>query len=235
MRISKYTYHILVLFISCLLLTHQCLAQKDSVAKYRNELGIDVLGTIRFFKFPGASDVYSYTPNYFLTYRRYFDRGNIRFGVGGEISKSEQPHPFGAQVTYDRLLNSMDSRFGWEFKSVLTKRWQVFYGIDFGYSILNFKNEASYFSGGYAVGTESHAKTYSLAPVLGFRFKLTDRISLLTEANFSFNVSKSYKNRNFYTIYLPGYLEKPDHVTVDTWSIYTQFTQPLAIYFLFNI
>ena len=79
----------LILFLSYLLLTNDALSQIDSTTQHKNEFGIDVTGTIRFFtKFQNTSD-YSYTPTYYLTYRRYFDPGNIRFGFGGDFSNLE--------------------------------------------------------------------------------------------------------------------------------------------------
>lgn len=226
---------LLILLFCFLFLAQNALSQNDTSKINRNEFGLDATGTIRFFtKFQNTSD-YSYTPTYYLTYRRYFDKGNIRFGIGGEVSDIEQSSPFGDSAIYNRTSNSLDTRLGWEFKSDLSKRWQVFYGLDLRFSVRDFRNESSFFNGGYAYGFESNSKTYGIAPVLGFRFKLNDRISLLTEANFNFNLSK-YKNKDFYTV-IPGSgsPELPDEVAPNTRSIYTSFSQPLAVYFVFNI
>ena len=209
------------------------LSQNDSV-KYKNEFGLDITGTIRFFtKFQTSTD-YNYNPTYFLTYRRYFEKGNIRIGIGGGVSNQEIPSPFGDSAIYENNSSALDSRLGWEFKSEISKRWQVYYGLDFRFSFGNTKDEATFFNGGYAYGYESHFTTVGFAPVLGFRFKLNDRISLLTEANFSFNISKNYKNRDFYTP-LAGYPPMADKTSPDTKNFYTQFSQPIAIYLVFKI
>lgn len=212
------------------------LSQSDTSSKHKNEFGLDVTGTIRFFtKFQNTSD-YSYTPTYYLTYRRYFEKGNIRFGIGGGASSQEIPSPFGDSTIYKDNSSSLDTRIGWEFKSELSKRWQVYYGLDFRFSFGGRKNEAAFFNGGYAYGAESHFRTFGVAPVLGFRFRINDRISLLTEASFSLNASKYYKNRNFYTPLVgSGMPAMPDVTAADTKAIYTQFAQPIAIYFVFNI
>jgi len=224
---------ILILISIFLMLAQHSISQNDSTFKYKNEFGLDVTGTIRFFtKFQNTSD-YSYTPTYYLTYRRYFDRGNIRVGIGGEVSDQEITGMVGDSNVYRRISNGIDSRLGWEFKSDLSKRWQAFYGLDFRFSMGKQRNEAAFFNGGYAVGFENQSTTYGVAPVLGFRFRVNDRISLLTEANFSFNVSK-FKTRNISTA-LTGYPDLPDEVAPDTRSIYTSFSQPIAIYFVFNI
>lgn len=223
-----------ILLSSFLLLVQYSFSQTDTTNRYKNEFGIDITGTIRFFtKFQNTSD-YNYTPNYFLTYRRYFEPGNIRFAIGGSASNQEQPSPFGDSAVYRLISNSMDTRLGWEFKSELSKRWQVFYGLDFRFSFGNTKNEAAFFNGGYAYGFETHFTNFGFSPVLGFRFNINDRISLLTEANFSVNFSKYYKNRDFY-IPLAGNPEIPDKTSPDTKSFYTQFAQPIAIYFVFKI
>ncbi|WP_343631967.1 hypothetical protein [Fluviicola sp.] len=224
---------LLIILSGCLLLAQNGLSQNDSVHKYKNEFGIDVTGTIRFFtKFQNTSD-YSYSPTYYLTYRRYFEPGNIRFGIGGQVSDEEIPGMVGDSSIYKRKSNSVDSRLGWEFKSELSKRWQVFYGLDFRLSIGSERNEAAFFNGGYAVGFENHSVTYGFAPVLGFRFRINNRISLLTEANFSVNFSK-YKTRNIYTP-LSGFPDLPDEIAPNTKSVYTSFSQPIALYFVFNI
>lgn len=226
---------LLIILFGCLLLTQNVMSQKDTTSKHNNEFGLDVTGTIRFFtKFQNGSDYY-YAPTYYLTYRRYFEPGNIRFGIGGGASDQEQPSPYGDSAIYKYNSTSLDMRLGWEFKSELSKRWQVFYGLDFRYSVRSIKNEATAFNGNYAIGAESHANIFGFAPVLGFRFRINNRISLLTEANFSVNFAK-YKDRNFYTpIPGSGSPQIPDVKAPNTKSIYTQFAQPIAVYFVFNI
>lgn len=217
-----------------LLQTNFSFSQTDSSFFFKNEFGIDATGTLRFFtQFQNSSD-YLYSPTYYLTYRRIFERGNIRFGIGGNASNQERPSPFGDSSIYNYKESSIDTRFGWEFNSNLTKKWQVFYGLDFRFSFGNIKNESAFFNGGYSYGFESHFTSIGIAPILGFRFKINNRISLLTETNFSVNFSKFYNNRDFY-IPLAGYPEIPDKTTPDTKSFYTQFSQPISIFFVFNI
>lgn len=224
----------LILIIGTLF-THGTFSQSDSSATYRNEFGLDVTGTIRFFtKFQNGSD-YNYTPTYFLTYRRYFKSGNFRFGIGGGASDQEQPSPYNDSTVYMYNSASLDTRIGWEFTSELAKRWQVYYGLDFRYSIRHINNQAAFFNGGYAVGYETSTNIFGVAPILGFRFRLNNRMSLLTEANFSVNFAR-YKDRNFYTpVPGSGNPPMPDNVSPNTKSFYTQFAQPIAVFFVFNI
>lgn len=224
---------ILVALYGLIFIAHNVLSQNDTVSMPKNEFGIDVTGTIRFFmKFQNSSD-YIYTPKYYLTYRRYLNHGNIRFGIGGDVSDLEITGMVGDSNIYHRVSNNVDTRFGWEFKSDLSKRWQVFYGLDFRFLIGKQRDEVAFFNGGYAVGFENHSTTYGVAPVLGFRYKINNRISLLTEASFSFNINQ-YRTRNIYTP-LSGYPNLPDEVAPATRNIYTSFAQPIAIYLVFNI
>lgn len=225
---------LLIILSNFQILAQHLSSQNDSAGKYKNEFGLDITGTIRFFTKLQSSSDYFYVPTYYLTYRRYMDKGNIRFGMGGEAITQELPSPYNDSTVYKSNSSSLDSRFGWEFKSDLSKRWQAHYGLDFRFSMGNEKNEANYFNGGYANGYESHFSILGLAPVLGFRFKLNERISLLTEANLSFNMIKYYKNRHFYTP-VNGSPPIADELHPDTKGFYTQFSQPLAIYFVFNI
>lgn len=224
---------LLILLSGYLLVAQNVLSQNDTTTAYKNEFGIDITGAIRFFtKFQNTSD-FSYTPTYYLTYRRYFNHGNIRFGIGGDVSDLEVTGLVGDSNIYHRISNAIDTRLGWEFKSELSKRWQVYYGLDFRFSAGKQRDEANFFNGGYAVGYENHYRTFGFAPVLGFRFKLNSRISLLTEVNFSFNIT-NYKTKNIYTA-LTGYPSKAEEVAPTTKSIYTSFSQPIAIYLVFNI
>jgi hypothetical protein len=224
---------LLILLSGFMLVTQSVLSQNDTVPIHKNEFGIDVTGTIRFFtKFQNSSD-FNYIPTYYLTYRRFYTRGNIRFGIGGDVSDLEITGMVGDSNIYHRVSNGIDTRLGWEFKSDLSKRWQVFYGLDFRFSMGKQRNEAAFFNGGYAVGFENHSTTYGVAPVLGFRFKINNRVSLLTEANFSFNITK-YRTRNIYTP-LSGYPDLPDEVAPNTKNIYTSFAQPISVFLVFNI
>lgn len=214
------------------------LVGQDAPKEYRNEFGLDGTGFIRsFLSFNEESAIYgNYEPIYYLSYRRKFKPGNIRFAIGGAYEQMDLPGS-GSQsdsLMFVRNSYSIDFRIGWEFTNELSSRWQVYYGLDFRTSFSHSYNEARYYSGGYANGTESDNQILGIAPLLGFRFRITDRISLLTEANFSLNWAKT-ENRDFFTPVNSTYPELPDEVDPTTNSVYTSFRQPLSIFFVFDI
>lgn len=88
---------------------------------------------------------------------------------------------------YQENSYAFNIRAGWEWNTSLSKRWTVFYGGDLRYGYAFEKDEAIYFNAGYAQGTEQSANVFGLAPVLGIRFIINGRISLITEATFSVN------------------------------------------------
>lgn len=210
---------------------------QEEPKEYKNEFGLDATGFIKsFLNFNAESISFgpNYSPIYYLSYRRKFKPGNIRFAIGGGYSQEDIPTSLYDSLKFERNSHSIDFRIGWEFKNELGKRWQVYYGLDFRTSIAHSYNEATYYSGGYANGTESDRQVFGLAPLLGFRFRVTERISLLAEASFSMNWTKN-DSRDFYTPLNSSYPERPDEEDPTTRSVYTSFSQPLSIFFVFDI
>ncbi len=52
---------------------------------YKNELGLDVTGFIKFFTGFNSDNNFDYEPTYYLTYRRLMGKQNFRAGIGGGI------------------------------------------------------------------------------------------------------------------------------------------------------
>jgi hypothetical protein len=157
--------------------------------KNNNEFGIDATGFVKqFLNFNQSIGAFNYIPTYYLTYRRYLTPGNVRFAIGGDFVNQNIP-PVLAKDSNKYNLNAygFGARLGWEFYNDLSQRWQVFYGVDLNATYTYSKNDASYWSGNYAIGMEKKMEAYGLAPVLGFRFKLNNRLNLVTEANYSIN------------------------------------------------
>ncbi len=209
---------------------------QEAPKEYKNEFGLDGTGFIRSFLTFNVESVMSanYDPIYYLTYRRKFQPGNIRFAIGGGYEQMNFPGPQSDSLMFARNSYSIDLRIGWEFTNELSSRWQVFYGLDFRTSFAHSYNEAHYYSGGYANGRESYHQILGIAPLLGFRFRITDRISLLTEASFSLNWTKS-EHREFFTPVNSTYPEIPDEKDPTVNSVYTSFRQPLSIFIVFDI
>lgn len=203
---------------------------------YHNELGIDATGFVKQFVSFGYSEYPSdYNPTYYITYRRHLKCGNIRFAIGGDFENEDISPGFSADSNkYYKKYYSYDTRLGWEFSNGLSKRWQVFYGLDFRPGYTYSKNDAPYWNGGYANGSESKTQTYAFAPLLGFRFKINDRLSLTTETSFSVIFSQN-TTRRYYIPVTSQYPAIPDVVKPKTKSIYSSFSQPLSLIFTFEI
>jgi hypothetical protein len=214
------------------------IAQDTTKSKkiYHNEFGVDATGFVKqFLNFSQSQYPVFYTPNYYLTYRRYLKRGNIRFAIGGAFSN--QVIPAGSTQDPNKYQNksySFDARIGWEFYTDLSKSWQVFYGIDFRPSYSYSKNDAPYWNGGYANGAEDKTQVYGVAPLLGFRFKLTSRLSLSTEASFSVNL-ESYSGKRYYIPETSQYPPVPDVIIPQRQKTYTNFSQPVSLILTFTI
>jgi hypothetical protein len=225
-----------ILFIAFISVLNVSFSQikKDSAKVYHNEFGVDVTSFLMLYLPLGQNDFYS--PSYYLTYRRKFKSGNIRSGLGGDFSNQNvgnNNYPNDSNK-YNRFSYGVDFRIGWEFVNEISKRWQVYYGLDTKISYQHYKNDLNYFSNGYAYGSETNYNTFGISPVLGFRFKLNKRLSLTTETNLSINWSKSSR-REYYTPYISGLPAIADEITPSDVRIYSQFSQPLSIIFTFDI
>lgn len=205
---------------------------------YRNEFGIDASGFFKQFvnlNYQQYNPYYS--PTYYLTYRRHFKNSNLRIGIGGEYKYADQPTGmYGNTTTYTNTDLAADIRIGYEMFSNINRRWQVFYGVDARPSISYNKNENQYWnnpSAGYVNGMVTVAQTYGIAPLLGFRFRITERFSLLTESSLSINFFKQ-SSTQFFNPVSNQYSPKPD-VRSRTTKVYSSLTQPVSLFVAFDI
>ncbi|MEO6831221.1 MAG: hypothetical protein ABI378_03120 [Chitinophagaceae bacterium] len=203
---------------------------------YHHEFGIDATGFItQFLNTNNGQFASNYTPTYYLTYRKHFKTGNIRFGLGGSFSNQDVP-AISTQDSnkYFSHSYSFDARIGWEFFNDLNKHWQVFYGLDFRPSSTYYKSDNVFSNSGYANGIETRTQAMGFAPLLGFRFKLTSRLSITTEANFSINFSQSTE-RDYFTSLSGQYPLMPDITKPKIKKMYSSFSQPLSVILTFDI
>lgn len=188
------------LILICILvqLAERSTAQGTSdrpVDTLRNEIGIDITGFVKqFLTFNSDQYVAAYVPQYFFSYRRQFGRSNLRLGLGGNfryrpLTGFSETNP--EEFFYQSY--SVDLRIGYEHTTAMGRRWQLFYGADFRPSFVYVKNDAQYANGPVIYGSESHSMVWGIAPILGVRFKVTDRISIITETNFSVNFVETYE------------------------------------------
>lgn len=208
--------------------------KSDSNKVYHNEFGLDVSGFLDRY-IPFGQNEYS-LPSYYLTYRRHFERGNIRGGIGGDFERRilrNSNNSFDSNK-YHNTDGVLMVRFGWEFEKNLSKKWEVYYGLDLKYNIDYQKNFYFSMSNDYVSTVKSNYQSFGLSPLLGFRFRLTNRLSLTTEANFTIYYSE-YKESRSYKPQSSNYPEKPDYVYPTSKRLFSNFTQPLSVILTFDI
>lgn len=199
---------------------------------YKNEFGLDVTGFLQQFLYMNGSQFPNYyTPVYYLTYRRHIGKCNLRAAIGGLYYHQPFESPFiNDQNEYERNTQQFDLRVGWEWTSEISRRWQAFYGLDYRQGFMHDYNDAPYWNAGYANGRESTTISYGIAPVLGIRFRLNERISLSTEASLNCRF-ETYENRRFFLSTDPNsYPPLPDVVDPKVTSFQTSFAQPLSVF-----
>ncbi len=228
-----------LIVISFLLSAFNTFSQSDSIKNQRrHELGADITGLLsQFFNLNNSTNYYAPSPIYFITYRYHLKKSNIRFGIGGTYFKNSMS---GYKVNSEEKIFYNTStngsvRIGYEFVSELSKKWQAFYGLDFRPSISNNDNQAQFSNGGYINGYKNKATTYGFAPLIGFRFKINDRVSITTEASFSYNIQNSSSQKTYLSQDLSTYPFIPNDNTIKTTNISASFNQPLFLIFIVNL
>lgn len=157
-------------------------------SNFKNDFGIDVTQFFTVFN----SNFTSNSP-YFITYRRNYEKGALRFGLGGRSNSSNSN--VNPQLTdFDVASHQLDFRAGYEWQSNFAKRWQVYYGVDAGYGLLHNVSTLISSTGDESWRQKEHTDVYSLSPMLGFKFKLNNRLTLASEA--SYKLSHVYYSAN---------------------------------------
>ncbi|HTB06725.1 MAG TPA: hypothetical protein VK806_07190 [Bacteroidia bacterium] len=210
---------------------------KDTIKikQHNNEFGINATGFLRQFLNFNSSTTPPVEDNYYITYRRHFSCGNLRVAIGADFSNSNIPSPYTTDSNkYNNNSYSIHFIIGWEFYNNLSKKWQVFYGADFRPSIAYSKNDAQYWSGGYANGIETKTQIYGFGPFVGFRFKLSRRLSLLTSTSYIIN-SETDNNRTYYTPVGTVTGPAPTPTNQKTTKLYSSYSEPLAVFIDFAL
>ena len=199
--------------------------------KHLNELGLDMTPFIKFYLNFSGNGSFNYQPNYMLTYRHYFKKGNLRSAIGGNYYYSESSSPYNGDtlnLKFFKKQSSFELRVGYEFFQNLSRRWQVYYGADLRTSYFYQKDDAPYWNGGYANGIENISKGLGLAPVLGIRFKMSRRVSLITESSFLIQYSESSTQR-YYLPVTNSYPLKANDTKTKNRSFGTIFNYPISL------
>lgn len=142
--------------------------------------------------------------------------------------QEELHHLITTPTTYRTIQRFINYRLGFEHFDNLSAKFQVFYGIDLYYSGAYNRTDAQYWNGGYANGNETKTTSFGVAPLLGIRFKLNKRLSLLTESSFAIGRNNSWQKR-FYIPVNGTYPALPDDPKAKSNSITTSFNFPLFV------
>ena len=110
------------------------------------------------------------------------------------------------------------------------KKWQIFYGVDFRPTFLYSAVTYEIMGTGTIGHNELFAHSYGLAPILGFRFKPTPRISIVLESSVAFNLQFA-KIRDYY---ISNGTETENFNSPRT-RFYTSYYQPLSCSFTFDL
>ena len=200
---------------------------------WSNEIGIDITGFIKQFVISTDQQYNYYTPIYLVNYRRLFKAGNIRSAIGGDYNNSDTKD-INEEDKLKYKSYSIAALIGWEFEEKLSKRWKIFYGLDFRTFIFYEKDDVLYNEPEYTVAQERKNRSFGLAPLLGIKFQITNRLALFTETSFGFYFQNIEESRYFTTIsnnttYLP------EDEKESTKRISGHFNQPLSLVISFKL
>lgn len=198
----------------------QITAPDSTKRELKNVIGIDATGVLRqVFNF-STSSYYPYNP-YIITYKRILKSNAIRSGIGGNISNSNG-------TANDSIKNKQKNyifnlALGFEHYAYLSKRWNLFLGID---AIMNYRYNN--YENSYTMTTKrmqtSTTIGYGISPVFGVQFKINSRISLSTETSYdiTYSTTNTSSSESPQTNY--NYHSKSD-------NLLTNFHAPLTVNF----
>jgi hypothetical protein len=165
-----------LLLLALLLLTVNSFAQNEDSSKVRrNEIGLDITSLIGRTAILSVYGYYptDYEPTYYAYYRRNFDKIRLRAAAGGDLSSIDLE-----QNNKKKL--SLDYKIGAEFFSPISKRFELYYGLD----LVGGKKENSYnyeYYDEYLYDVQLKTDYIGAAPFLGIRFQITDRMNMRVE------------------------------------------------------
>ncbi|MBS1547760.1 MAG: hypothetical protein JST38_12385 [Bacteroidetes bacterium] len=199
---------------------------------HRHEVGIDVSSFLWLYSGRAVSDSSSpwmLPAPYWVAYRYHFrNHWALRIGIGGFAMKDERPlFGYSDPLTYTTKQSEVDVRIGLERGQDLAKRWQVIYGLDLRPAWTYQYTDYQYSNGYYRHGEEDHGTDLAGAVLLGIRYRITPRFSLLTEASLAV-VATHREQRQFTEPMDADHVPQPD-VSISTNSIHTLFQPPLNI------
>ena len=182
---KKYLLSILI-FGFCLSLTAQ---SQESEKTFKHEIGFDATSLIGRVMVFGGYGFYStsYQPTYYVNYRAHIGEMRLRAGIGGNYQANN------SEVKTEN--SQIDYRIGAEFSTEISKRFELYYGLDaVGGSNRDYR-EWEYVDE-YLLAFDYSLDYVGIAPFLGVRFKVTDKISLMAELSAIFR-REEVKDNNY--------------------------------------
>ncbi len=158
---------------------------------HKNEFGVEITN------FYGLINTNFQSNNpYLVTYRRHFGTWALRAGAGGTLN-TQNNLAGGSQVSKNTDM-SLNFSTGCERQMWFGKRWGFYYGGDFTF----FRGYLGQLENplGEQTLTETNTQRIGIAPLAGFRFRLNQRLSMGTTANFwigSENTKVDVRYKNF--------------------------------------
>ena len=210
---KKYVLSVLV-FGLCLSLT----AQDASSEKFvKHELGFDATSLIGRMTGISAFGIWSvpYEPTYYVYYRAHIGKMRLRASAGGNYLSNNSD--------VQTETSQFDYKIGAEFSTKISKKFELYYGVD-GVSGLNRNYREWEYGGEYLVAYDYALDYVGVAPFMGVRFKITDRISLMSELSAIFRREQVKDNRFTKEILVPN-------PTIQSWDeSFDEYTQTQVLY-----
>lgn len=181
---KKYVLSVFIISV-CLSLTAQDATSEKFV---KHELGFDATSLIG--RVIGISPygfwTAPYEPTYYVYYRAHIGKMRLRATAGGDHVSNDA----NVQTTETQF----DYKIGAEFATQISKRFEFYYGLE-GVSGLNRSYREWEYAGDYLVVYDYALDYVGVAPFMGVRFKITDRISLMSELSAVFRREQVKDNR----------------------------------------
>ena len=188
MNYLKTTFVLLILSITI----STCYGQEANIGN--NEVGVDATPLIQNVLSLGNHPTAAQEPQpYFLIYRRHLENWAFRGGIGGHVWRESVTE--NDTTTTQNESGSISYRVGIERKSNISERWQVFYGFDFRVNRNTTSNSILFSNGVMHESVTTEGTESGIAPFLGFRFRINDKLSLTSETSFFYYAFKDKVSR----------------------------------------
>lgn len=216
----KLTIILLAVFIGTM-----AYSQDTATCKGHNhEIGLDATPLLQQFFFLNIDQNYPVINPYHIMYRYHMNQWAIRGGIGGYYWTDEYKPD--ETTLFNRKQSLLQFRLGMEHKIEMGRRWQCFYGLDLLTNTNHDHDDYQYSNGSQIVGCYKMI-SYGVAPILGFRFKISDRISLTTESSYQF-LRYNIVDKQLYT---PDSSQSSESTEK---GMETYFQTPKSLFFTFN-